>query len=100
MTAEIGNKKRVGRGYRFAHDLATGDKVSTKEARKLAQGFDPSTGEELMPAACEYHRKKMKNPKSIANVKNPPTAGNDLTFNPDKPFSVLWAAALIEGDTT
>lgn len=97
LSSEPGKEKRVGRGYRFAHDLQTGEKVTTKEARKLAQGFDPSTGEELMPAACEYHRKKMKDPKSVADVKNPPTAGNDLTFNPDKGYSALWAGALIEG---
>ncbi|MCH6206353.1 AAA family ATPase [Brucella ciceri] len=97
-----GSKPKVGNGLRILDGVKSGEKLSTAIVRRLAEGYDPSTGEILAAKTAKYFNDLRRHPEKMLDEdgkpKKLPRIGDDITFSIDKPISVIWAWARLKGN--
>lgn len=102
LNVKEGTKAKVGNGLRILDGVQSGSKLSSTVVRRLAEGRDPVTNEVLAPKTVKYFDDLRNHPEKMVdkdgNPKKLPRVGEDLTFSIDKPISVLWSWARLNGN--
>lgn len=102
LNVKEGTKAKVGNGLRILDSVTSGSKLSSAVVRRLAEGRDPVTNEILAPKTAKYFDDLRRHPEKMVdkdgNPKKPPRVGEDLTLSIDKPISVLWSWARLNGN--